>query len=335
MGIKIYRNMGFVKIIKNKAYSKRMQVKPKRRRQCKTDYYARRRLVQQDKNKYDSKKYRLVVRRTNTKFITQIIFSTITGDRVLCSAESTELKAHGLSAGLTNYSTAYATGLLLARRLLKQVGLNDLYKATTDVNGEYFNVDDDVDDDKRPFKALLDVGLQRTTTGARVFGVLKGASDGGINVPHKTKRFPGYNKSKAEVVTNKRGKTTDVEKTSASFDPKVLRARIFGNHVTAYMNTMKKEDAEKYKRHFSQWDKCLTAAKVKTCEDLYKKVHSAIIANPDRKKAAAKKPVRKVVTPGKARVFSNSKGKKWIRHFRITNADRKQSVADKFKAFMS
>lgn len=210
-----------------------------------------------------------------------------------------------------------------------------MYKANSEINGEYFNVDEDVQD-KRPFKALLDVGISQTTTGARVFGVLKGASDGGINVPHKTKRFPGYNKSKAEVVTNKRGKTTDVEKTSASFDPKVLRARIFGNHVTAYMNTMKKEDAEKYKRHFSQWDKCLTAAKVKTCEDLYKKVHSAIIANPDRKKAAAgKKPVRKVVTPGTSRVFSNSKGKKWIRHFRITNADRKQRVADKFKAFMS
>jgi len=33
--------MAFVKIIKNKAYFKRRQVKPKRRRQGKTDYYAR------------------------------------------------------------------------------------------------------------------------------------------------------------------------------------------------------------------------------------------------------------------------------------------------------
>jgi len=80
--------MAFVKNIKTKAYCKRMQVKPKRRRQGKTDYYARRRLTCQDKNKYDSRKYRLVVRRTNAKFISQIIFSTMTGDRVLCSAES-------------------------------------------------------------------------------------------------------------------------------------------------------------------------------------------------------------------------------------------------------
>merc|ERR1712166_327599 len=333
MGIKIYRNMGFVKIVKNKAYSKRMQVKPKRRRQCKTDYYARRRLVQQDKNKYDSKKYRLVVRRTNTKFITQIIFSTMTGDRVLCAAESSELKAHGLSAGLTNYASAYVTGLLLARRLLKQVGLNDLYKATSDVNGEYFNVDDDVDDDKRPFKALLDVGLQRTTTGARLFGVLKGACDGGLNVPHKTKRFPGYSRAKITQIENKRGKSTGSEKVEAKFDAKAHRARIFGNHVTDYMKTLQKEDGEKFKRQFSNWTKCLAAAKVKTCEDLYKKVHTAVIANPDRaKKAGNKKPTRKVLDAKPRLVQQDSKGKKWIRHFRITTTQRKQNANNKLVA---
>merc|ERR1719327_2646645 len=120
--------MAFVKIVKNKAYHSRIQTKPLRRRQGKTDYYARRRLVCQDKNKYDSKKYRLVVRRTNARILTQIIYSTLTGDRVLCAAESDELKAHGLTAGLTNYSSAYCTGLLIARRFLKQVGLADLYK---------------------------------------------------------------------------------------------------------------------------------------------------------------------------------------------------------------
>lgn len=36
------------------------------------------------------------------------------------------------------------------------------------------------------------MGLARTTTGARVFGAMKGAVDGGLNVPHSLKRFPGY-----------------------------------------------------------------------------------------------------------------------------------------------
>uniref|UniRef100_A0A7N1A283 Uncharacterized protein n=1 Tax=Kalanchoe fedtschenkoi TaxID=63787 RepID=A0A7N1A283_KALFE len=37
--------------------------------------------------------------------------------------------------------------------------------------------------DRRPFCALLDVALLRTTTGNRVFGALKGALDGGLDIP--------------------------------------------------------------------------------------------------------------------------------------------------------
>ena len=328
--------MGFVKIIKNKAYSKRMQVKPKRRRQGKTDYYARRRLVQQDKNKYDSKKYRLVVRRTNARIISQIIYSTMTGDRVLCAADSFELRHHGLTAGLTNYSAAYSTGLLLARRLLKQVGLSDLYATNSTINGDYYNTFENADDDKRPFKALLDVGIQRTTTGARIFGVLKGACDGGINVPHNTKRFPGYTRAQLKQIVNKRGKSTgETEQIEASFDAKAHRARIYGNHVTTYMNLLKKNDAGKFKRQFSQWDKCLTAAKAKTCEDLYKKVHAGIIANPARKGTGAKKTgTRKVITAKPQLVQQNSKGQKWLRHFRLNKDQRQEKVNQKFATAM-
>lgn len=324
--------MAFVKNIKTKAYCKRMQVKPKRRRQGKTDYYARRRLTCQEKNKYDSRKYRLVVRRTNAKFISQIIFSTMTGDRVLCSAESSELRAMGLTAGMTNYSGAYCTGLLLARRLLKQVGLSDMYKGNDKIDGDYYNVSEHLED-KRPFKALLDVGIQRTTTGARLFGVLKGACDGGINVPHNYKRFPGYSKAKVEVIANKRGKTVDSEKTEASYSAATHKDRIFGAHVTKYMNLMKKEDAAKFKRHFSKWEKCLADNKVKTCEDVYKLIHKKILTNPERVKVNGNlKPTRKVITAGKQMVLENSKGKKWLREFRLTREMRAQRVQDKFSA---
>lgn len=128
----------------------------------------------------------------------------------------------------------------------------DDYKGTETVDGEYFNSSDNMEGDRRPFKALLDVGIQRTTTGARIFGALKGACDGGIDVPHSNKRFPGYTRAKVEVVTNKRGKSTgEAEKTEAQYNAKVHRDRIMGNHVTKYMNEMKKEDLEKSKRHFS------------------------------------------------------------------------------------
>ena len=83
--------MGLIKSSKTKAYIRRFQVKFRRRRECKTDYYARKRLVMQDKNKYLSPKYRLVVRLSNRDVTCQIVFARIVGDHVLCAAYSHEL----------------------------------------------------------------------------------------------------------------------------------------------------------------------------------------------------------------------------------------------------
>jgi len=253
----------------------------------------------------------------------------------MCAADSTELKVMGLTAGLTNYSAAYCTGLLIARRLLKQVKLDSTYSVNTKVDGEYFNVEDDCQD-KRPFKAFLDVGIARTSTGSRIFGALKGACDGGINVPHNTKRFPGFYRGKIEEVVNKRGKATgEKERTKDDFNAKVHRDHIFGVHVTTYMNALKKESPAKFKVQFSQWEKCMTAMKAKTCEDVYKKIHEAIQKAPERKKQVkTAKPTRKVVTPGKVRVYTNSK-KKWLRHYRLNNEERKARVQEKFQKAMA
>lgn len=86
-------------------------------------------------------------------------------------------------------------------------------------------------------RCYLDVGLQRTTTGARVFAAMKGAVDGGLNIPHSIKRFPGY----------------DAE--SKSFNAEVHRAHIFGQHVADYMRSLEEEDPEAFKRQFSQYIK--------------------------------------------------------------------------------
>jgi large subunit ribosomal protein L5e len=326
--------MGFVKNIKNRAYHSRIQTKPLRRRQGKTDYFARHRLVLQAKNKYASKKYRLVVRRTNKRFICQVIYSNMNGDVVMCSADSQELRRYGLTAGLTNYSAAYCTGLLVARRLLKQVGLADMYKPNSKIDGEFHEIEVQ---DKRAFKVLLDVGIHRTTTGARVFGVMKGASDGGLNVPHSTKRFPGYSRAKVEEVINKRGKATgETERQEAKFEAGKHRERIFGNHVFNYMTQLKKEDKDKFTRQFRLWEKCLADSKTKSCEELYKKVHAAILANSDRQKKAARKPVVKVSkTLEEGKIYENSKGKKWFRHKKMTGDQRKQRVVTKLQSMMS
>ena len=123
--------MAFVKLVKNKAYFMRYQTKFRRRHQGKTDYFARKRLIIQDKDKYNTPKYRLVVRFTSTRVIAQVVYATIQGDKVFTSADSNELRRFGVTAGLTNYASSYATGLLVARRLLKKVGLDGMYEGNT------------------------------------------------------------------------------------------------------------------------------------------------------------------------------------------------------------
>lgn len=107
--------------MKNKQYFKRFQVKFKRRREGKTDYYARKRLIVQDKNKYNTPKYRLIVRLSNRDITCQVAYSRIEGDKIVCAAYSHELPRFGIKVGLTNYAAAYCTGLLLARRVSKNV----------------------------------------------------------------------------------------------------------------------------------------------------------------------------------------------------------------------
>jgi ribosomal protein L18 len=110
---------------------------------------------------------------TNRDVVCQIFSSDIKHDVCIASAYSHELKRYGLTVGLTNYAAAYATGLLLARRIDAKFSIG--YKGNMLVDGKEFHVKDD-GEGAAPFRALLDVGLARTTTGARVFGALKGSS---------------------------------------------------------------------------------------------------------------------------------------------------------------
>jgi large subunit ribosomal protein L5e len=266
--------MPFIKVIKNKAYFKRFQVKYRRRREGKTDYRARRQMIVQDKTKFGAPKYRLVARVTNKDIIAQIVHAKVQGDDVLCAAYAHELKNYGLNVGLTNYAAAYATGLLLARRVLTKLKIAEKFPGAKEVDGTYVAPRDKKDDEGEtqfPFKAILDVGLARTTTGARIFGVLKGAVDGGIAIPHKPNRFPGFNKEKGEL------------------NAKVHRAHIFGAHVGDYMKhvkTIKEQNPDEPNPQFNRFNK--EKVTPESLEALYKKVHAAIKADPKAKAKKAK-----------------------------------------------
>lgn len=245
--------------------SSRYQTKFKRRRQGKTDYYARKRLIAQAKNKYYSPKYRLVVRFTNRDVITQIVTSEIDGDKVIACAYSHELRRYGINNGLTNWAAAYATGLLLARRTLKKLNLDETFVGVEEPEGEFTLTEAAETDDgsRRPFKAFLDVGLHRTSTGARVFAAMKGCSDGGIFVPHSENRFPGY----------------DIE--SKELDAETLRKYIFAGHVAEYMEGLADDDEERYKGQFHKYlENELEAGEL---EDLYTEAHKAIREDPFKK----------------------------------------------------
>merc|ERR1711937_520772 len=74
--------------------------------------------------------------------------------------------------------------------------------------------------ERRPFRCNLDVGLKATTLGSRSFGALKGARDGGLDIPHSHKKFPGYNPEKKK------------------YNAKQHVHLIYGGHVADYIKKM-------------------------------------------------------------------------------------------------
>merc|ERR1712093_888559 len=280
--------MGFVKVVKNKAYFKRYQVKFRRRREGKTDYQARKRLVAQDKNKYNSKKYRLVVRFTNKDIVAQIVFSEIVGDKVMCAAYAHELPRYGLKVGLTNYAASYCVGLLLARRHLTNLGMADLYTGKDTVDGEDYNVYEDQERDeeaRNPFKAVLDVGL---------------------DVPHSTSRLAGY----------------DAE--TKSFDASVLRKYLFGGNIAEYMEQLQ-DNPERYKKQFSKYQ--ANGIDAAGLEALYESVHKAIRASPAAVKKTPSVPEGEKPKSYKKQRLSYAQRKDRIRQ-KLAAAEKKRQAAE-------
>lgn len=166
----------------------RYRVPFRRRREGKTDYYLRRKLV-------ISGLPRLVARKTLKHTVTQIIIARPEGDKTLISAHSKELiQKYGWLGGTGNIPAAYLTGLLIGYKALKA------------------NIE----------KAILDIGLHRPTKGNRVFAVLKGAVDAGLEIPHSEEILPD-------------------------------EYRIKGEHIAKYAELLEKTDPERYQRQFSQY----------------------------------------------------------------------------------
>jgi large subunit ribosomal protein L18 len=136
------------------ARDSRYRVPPRRRREGKTDYQARKALVL-------SGKPRLVTRSTLKNVTAQIIVAKPYGDEVLAAAHSKELKKYGWKAPTGNVPAAYLTGLLC--------GLKAKAKGVSE--------------------AILDIGLVAPTKGSKLFAALSGVLDAGIDVPHDEEKI--------------------------------------------------------------------------------------------------------------------------------------------------
>ncbi|KAJ1378658.1 Ribosomal protein L5 eukaryotic/L18 archaeal [Sesbania bispinosa] len=207
----------------------------------KTDYRARIRLINQDKNKYNTPKYRFVVRFTNKDIIAQVVSASIAGDIVLAAAAyAHELPRYGLQVGLTNYAAAYCTGLLLARRVLKMLEMDEEYEGMLRLLERIFQWN------------LLRLGghsvlsLMSVLLGPQLATVslVPLSSRWGLDIPHSEKRFAGFDKEKKDL---------DAE-------------------------TLMEDEPEKYQSHFSEYIK--QGIEPDGIEELYKKVHAAIRADP-------------------------------------------------------
>jgi len=163
------------------AHGSRYKVALRRRREGKTDYKARLRLIGLDK-------LRIVVRITSNHVITQIINVTPKGDETVISAHSNELKKRGWLGNCKNTSAAYLTGFLCGKKALKE-GIDE---------------------------AILDIGLKSSIKGARVFATLKGVVDAGVHVPHSDIVLPEDERIKGEHIA-KYAKSLDDEQLTEKF----------------------------------------------------------------------------------------------------------------------
>jgi len=153
---------------------------------------------------------------------------------------------------------------------LTKLGLADKYEGVTEPDGTISLTETLADEDSpRPFKCYLDVGLKRTSTGSRVFGALKGASDGGLYIPHNEKRFPGYDTESKEL------------------DSEVLKKYIFGGHVAEYMESLEEEDDERFKKQFSTY--LADGVGSEDIEEIYTNAYAAIRQDPTFKPTEKKK----------------------------------------------
>jgi len=134
----------------------RYYVKPRRRREGKTDYRKRLSLLR-------SGKVRMVVRKSLKNTQIQFVEYKEEGDNILVSVNSKELKdKFQWKFSTSTTPAAYLTGLLAGTRA-KEKGISE---------------------------CVLDIGRYPASTGCKIFAALKGTVDAGVDCPYNEEKIP-------------------------------------------------------------------------------------------------------------------------------------------------
>lgn len=137
----------------------------KRRREKKTNYKRRLALIK-------SGKTRLVIRKSLSNISVQFINYKPEGDYTIISTVSTELKKLGWNK-TGNVPAAYLTGFLAGKKAKE----------------------------KKIEEAILDLGLQTSTKGSRIYAALKGVLDAGVKIPHSKDILPSEDRIKGKHIS--------------------------------------------------------------------------------------------------------------------------------------
>ena len=162
-------------------------VRYKRARKRKTNYKTRLNLLK-------SRGSRIVIRLSEKNIWAQVVNFETKGDKVLAAAHSKELAKIGWNYSRSNTPAAYLTGMLLAKKAKSNKVAGDL---------------------------IIDIGMNKSIPGSKLYACLKGMIDNGLSVKHSADVLPSDD-------------------------------RVSGKHISDYANKIK-EDKQSYEKQFSKY----------------------------------------------------------------------------------
>lgn len=149
-----------------------MRTQKRRRKENKTDYLKRLKLLKGEKP-------RIVFRKTNRYVISEYITSEQAQDKVIVGFDSRKLNEYGwpksAEGSLKSVTAAYLTGYLMGKTILKEKLENP----------------------------ILDAGMNRVLHKNKIYGFLKGLIDAGLKINCNKEFFPEESRIKGQHLKNK------------------------------------------------------------------------------------------------------------------------------------